>query len=126
MTTSKHVWKVLVLIGDIDPELENDAMRLAFDTLAAEHARLRSTERPGPADLRYLHTTTSRQTHRPVTTGHAEDLGLDPCGGDCKWYNVCDDHGSIVGHRTLALARSFAAVPVEWCEDCRIEWTEPS
>jgi hypothetical protein len=77
----------------------------------------------GPADLRYLRTTRARQTGRPVTTGHADDLGLDACGGDCRWYNVCDDHGSIVGHRTLELARSFAAVPTEWCEDCRIEWT---
>jgi hypothetical protein len=46
-------------------------------------------------------------------------MGLDSCGGDCAWYNGCETHGAIVGHRTLALARSFAACPEEWCEDCR-------
>ena len=68
---------------------------------------------------RYHRQTRSRQTGTLVTTAHAFDLGLDECGGDCRWYNFCEAHGSIVGHASLALARSFAAVPTEWCEDCR-------
>ena len=68
---------------------------------------------------RYYRTTRSRETGTEVTTAHAEDLGLDPCGGTCRWYNCCEAHGSIVGHSSLALARSFAAVPTEWCEHCR-------
>lgn len=68
---------------------------------------------------RYFRTTTARSTGLPVTTAHADDLGLDACGGDCAWYNACETHGAIVGHRSLSLARSFAAAPEEWCEECR-------
>jgi len=71
----------------------------------------------------YYRTTRSRETGTDVTTGHADDLGLDVGEYDgtelTRWYNVCEAHGAIVGHQTLALARSFAAVPSEWCEDCR-------
>jgi hypothetical protein len=75
----------------------------------------------GPRDRHYYRTTRARETGRPVITGHADDLELDACGGDCRWYNICVDHGIAVGHRTLELARSFAAVPTKWCEDCRLE-----
>jgi hypothetical protein len=57
-----------------------------------------------------------------VTTAHADVLGL-PCGEDCRWYTVCVDHGTAVGHRTQMLARELAPLPLLWCEDCRIEQT---
>jgi hypothetical protein len=31
---------------------------------------------------------------------------------------VCEDHGNLVIHKTLALARSHMAWP-EWCEECQ-------
>jgi hypothetical protein len=30
---------------------------------------------------------------------------------------LCEDHGFDVQHDTIALARSFMAVPSEWCEE---------
>jgi hypothetical protein len=67
----------------------------------------------------YDRTTVARSTGATVWTTSAELMGLDPCGGDCAWYNGCETHGAIVGHATLRLARSFASCPEEWCEDCR-------
>lgn len=68
---------------------------------------------------RYYRTTRARETGTLVTTAHADDLGLDADDGRTRWYNVCEEHASCVGHASLALARSFAAVPSEWCEECR-------
>lgn len=36
-----------------------------------------------------------------------------------RWATVCDDHGNVCGHATLALAMSAAPEPDGWCEDCR-------
>lgn len=74
---------------------------------------------------RYYRTTRARSTGTPVTTGHADDLGLDRGLSDydgiehTRWYNICEPHGMICGHQTLALAKAFAAAPEEWCGDCR-------
>jgi hypothetical protein len=82
-----------------------------------------NTTNPDRHTGRYYRTTRARSTGTLVTTGHADDLGLDP--GSCddgvewtRWYNLCEAHGSIAGHASLALARSSAAVPREWCEEC--------
>jgi len=69
--------------------------------------------------MTYDRTTIARSTGLPVTTASAETLGLDPCDGACAWYNSCDTHAAIIGHRTLRLARYFAPAPEEWCEECR-------
>lgn len=74
---------------------------------------------------RYHRTTRARSTGTHVITGHADDVGLDRGVSEydgvetTRWYNICDEHGSIVGHQTLALAKAFAAAPEEWCESCR-------
>jgi hypothetical protein len=68
---------------------------------------------------RYFRKTIARQTGRPIIVGHAEELGLDACDGDTMWYTVCLDHFGMVGHRTLALAKSHAADPLGWCERCQ-------
>jgi hypothetical protein len=73
----------------------------------------------------YERTTRARSTGATILTGYADDLGLDPGWSDyeqrflTQWYNWCETHGCIVGHQTLALARSFASVPEEWCEGCQ-------
>lgn len=41
---------------------------------------------------------------------------FDPDGG--RWVTICE-HGSLVNHETLATARSFAAAPEVWCEECQ-------
>jgi hypothetical protein len=41
-----------------------------------------------------------------------------------RWVTVCVDHGKFEGHRTLELARMFAAQPDIWCEVCRSETLE--
>jgi hypothetical protein len=43
------------------------------------------------------------------------EAGMDTDAG--RWQTVCETHGSITSHRTLALARLHAAWP-EWCESC--------
>lgn len=53
-----------------------------------------------------------------VDIGTAEDLGLDSDGGEMKWYTVCVDHGTCIGHRTRRLADSHGRVPEQWCEYC--------
>lgn len=63
-------------------------------------------------------TRKARQTGTPITVGSAEALGLDPDGGNCKWYTLCDVHGTCIGHTTIHLAREWSSVPKEWCEFC--------
>jgi hypothetical protein len=45
----------------------------------------------------------------------AELTDEDP---EYPWVTVCEDHGSLCVHPTLALAKSHAAWP-EWCEECQ-------
>ncbi len=48
---------------------------------------------------------------------HAVQAGLDACSG--PWATICEEHGQIVNHATLRLARSHLADPLGWCEHCR-------
>lgn len=61
----------------------------------------------------------SRRTGHLVGLYHAEQAGMDPASG--AWATVCEDHGSICNHTTLALARSHLGDPTGWCEACRDE-----
>lgn len=36
-----------------------------------------------------------------------------------RWWTVCEAHSILVSHPSLSLARSHAADPTAWCEDCR-------
>lgn len=67
-----------------------------------------------------VETRTRRATGNDVTVGRATELGLDPCGGDCKWYAVCEEHSQLVGFATRAQAERHAVVP-SWCSECRAE-----
>jgi len=46
----------------------------------------------------------------------AEQADLDPSGG--PWVTVCEEHGELCNHPTLAEARNHATLP-EWCESCQ-------
>lgn len=67
---------------------------------------------------RYHRTARNRETRTLVTITHGDDYGLDTTE-DGPWYTVCEDHGLLASHPTLALAREHAAAPSGWCEDCR-------
>lgn len=63
---------------------------------------------------------TNRKTGWRVGLYHAEQAGLDAAGG--PWVTVCEQHGEMVNHDTLALARSHLADPRGWCWVCNREW----
>lgn len=58
----------------------------------------------------------SLETGLMVGLYNAEQAGLDPDAG--AWATVCEAHGQLVNHRTLALARYHLANPMGWCEVC--------
>lgn len=45
------------------------------------------------------------------------ESGIDS-DADSPWVTMCEEHGNLVSHRTLRLARSHMVVP-EWCEECQ-------
>jgi hypothetical protein len=70
----------------------------------------------------------ARDTGSLIGIYHAERAGLDPAGG--PWATMCEDHGTVINHETLRLAREHSSDPIGWCEDCRetvarraVEWS---
>lgn len=64
----------------------------------------------------YWRSTRNRMTRTHITVCHGDDEGLDTTD-DGPWYTICDEHGSLCSHTTLALAKSHAADP-SWCDEC--------
>lgn len=60
----------------------------------------------------------ARSTGRLVGVYNGEQAGMDNDEGAYPWSTVCEEHGTVVCHQTLALARAHAADPMGWCEDC--------
>lgn len=60
----------------------------------------------------------ARSTGTVVTVYRADEAGMedDP---ETPWATVCEDHGSIVCHKTRRLAESWLAAPEGFCDDCR-------
>lgn len=56
-----------------------------------------------------------QRTGTMVGIYHAEQAGLCVEGG--PWVTSCE-HGSLINHNNLRLAKLFAPVPDEWCEEC--------
>lgn len=50
-----------------------------------------------------------------VYHGAQSGMEMDP---EYPWITVCEVHANCVSHSTLALAKSHAADPEGWCEDC--------
>lgn len=46
----------------------------------------------------------------------ADQADMDDSAG--PWATVCEEHGHIVNHDTLALARTHLGDPTGWCEPC--------
>lgn len=70
---------------------------------------------PDYAGLRAWLPNPSSGDHVGVYDGEA--AGMDTEAG--RWQTVCEAHGTIISHRTLALALYQAEAPDEWCEACR-------
>lgn len=71
-------------------------------------------EREDRAGCRQLRRARSTGTLVGVYDG--EEAGLDTDGG--RWSTVCEDHGTIIAHDTLTLARYHSSAPEGWCEEC--------
>lgn len=69
------------------------------------------------AGLRATHR--SFQTGRVVSLYDGEAAGMDTTAG--RWQTVCEDHGTVISHRTLTVAEYQRADPLGWCEQCREE-----
>lgn len=65
----------------------------------------------------------ARSTGTLITVYDGKKANLDTEGG--RWQTVCEEHGFVVAHRTLDIARSWMPVPEDWCEGCR-EQIEPT
>ena len=59
----------------------------------------------------------NRRTGTTVAIYDGLAAAMDTDAG--RWQTVCEDHGAILSHETLALARYHAAAPDEWCEGCQ-------
>jgi hypothetical protein len=80
----------------------------------------RIAEARGYAGFRQARVARETGTLILVLDGGAANL--DTVAG--RWQTICDDHGYVISHETLALARSHAANPLGWCEDCADERRE--
>jgi hypothetical protein len=60
----------------------------------------------------------ARQTGLFVGIYHNEQAGLDDDEGRAPWSTVCESHGHVISHETLALAKFHAADPKGWCQQC--------
>ncbi len=81
-----------------------------------------------PAGLRKR--VRSRQTGHVVSVYYAPDADMDTCVSDADpggllWVTVCEEHGTVVNHRTRSTAEAHLGHPRGWCEACREEGEEP-
>lgn len=61
----------------------------------------------------------ARSTGTLVLVVDGEAGGVDTYEGAQPWSTICDDHGGICSHETLAAAQSWASAPQEWCPSCQ-------
>lgn len=59
----------------------------------------------------------TRSTHKLVGLYRAAEALLDDDDG--PYVTVCEEHGGLVNHRTLTLARQWLAHPEDWCPRCQ-------
>lgn len=58
----------------------------------------------------------ARSTGTLVVVVRNDEAMLDEAGG--AYSTICDDHGEVIAHETLRLARYHASAPEQWCEVC--------
>ena len=90
-------------------------MTTGFETYL--HSDLRKARRAEARSFAgFRSASIARSTGTLVLVLDGEPAGLDTEGG--RWQTICDDHGGICSHDTLALASSFASAPEQFCESC--------
>lgn len=57
-----------------------------------------------------------KQNGRVISIYNAEQAMLDSDGG--PWVTVCEEHGTVVNHKSVDMARKHAPDPMSWCEEC--------
>jgi len=92
----------------LDPKIGFNARSQLAKPLWREQA-----ERAGCISLRR-----TRQTGTVVGVYKCAEAGLDDDDGQAPWATVCEEHGTVISHRTRKLALSHASDPSGWCEDC--------
>lgn len=59
----------------------------------------------------------NRRTGTKIGLYHGLQSGIDS-DPECPWATVCEDHGFLVNHQSLANAKIAMTVP-DWCEECQ-------
>ena len=97
-------------------ELTNPAFANALERAIRPPRKHRPGYRPQPDYAGLRHWARAQSTGTYVGIYDGIEAGMDTAAG--RWQTVCDDHGRIISHRTLELARRHAPCPEEWCEVC--------
>lgn len=107
---------IAAALAALKRELEDPRMVAAITGPLPPGVKRSRTKRiqPNHAGLRYWARARSTGTHVGIYDGIA--AGMDTDAG--RWQTVCHEHGWIISHETLALARRHAPCPEEWCEVC--------
>ena len=64
-----------------------------------------------------VHTRKNPMTGTQVSVYHSDQAGMDSSGGT-KYHAVCEDHGMMIGERSIDRAKSAALDSASWCEEC--------
>lgn len=85
--------------------------------------------KPIYAGQRY--TAKNRRSGTVISVYDAFEQGIDAAGEwvvtgvtpvevwkPWRWATVCEEHGAVIGHKTLWLAREWMACP-DWCDECQ-------
>lgn len=110
-------------VCDIAAALPGDIGDAFFQigVVAMAYARMspRQREQVRLAALGYLgllQMRRARSTGVMVGVCNRDETGTD---GSDEYMTVCEDHGQIVGHATVTLAKFHAPCPEGWCDECR-------
>jgi len=60
----------------------------------------------------------NRETGTMVSVWRPGTIAEDDCDS-ARWFTICEDHGSLVGHPTRKLAMQWLSHPLTWCEECQ-------
>lgn len=62
-----------------------------------------------------------RESRTTVTMYDGRVAGLDVSGPDDEvwpWATVCEQHATLVQHKTKQAAMSYLSHPLDWCDRC--------
>ncbi len=65
----------------------------------------------------YVSSRRNQITGNFCTVYNAKAAQID---AGAKWATVCEEHGTVMGSHTQALARAALDAPADWCEGCQL------